>query len=794
MAVKAEMPPLKMSTDMLLGTTSAGAVVKSLGEHVIPVTPSDGSMMSEKYMHGMTHGKGAGDKLVPISATESMHDYIMRKNSDLSTSFGALDVNASRASVNLYFKNQAYHAIPLMTNLWNNMRFQALGFSDTKVEVWSHPLPKTAAVIEMELSGRNQAFTDLSVAITVILAMGFIPASFVVFLVHEKASSGKHQQLLAGVSPMMYWVASYAWDMINFFFPLVLCFVIFQVFQVAAFSGDNSIAIFLLLLLYGSCMIPLMYCIEPLFSVPSTAYVTLICTNIFTGFISVLSTTIMDLYETEVESLRQPNRILKALCPWLLPNYCLGRGLIDIATNHYINYAAAELRICPPFLNGCYTDPLTYKVVGKFLVALLIMTPLWLGLRLLLESDCSCRWLRSSKSINAPRMKVEDEAVHIEGKRVNEMTGNFQSKSGGSVDELVINNLSKSFIKRGCCKQEGGPVHAVRGICVGVPRGECFGLLGVNGAGKTTTMKMVTSDIHIGTGDILVGGWSVKTQRNRARSHLGYCPQFDALPDKLTVWETLALYARIRAIPQSKVKTAVGMMVKRMCLEAHQYKMCEHLSGGNKRKLSTALALIGEPDVVLLDEPSTGVDVGARRFLWDIVSNVRTAGHAVVLTSHSMEECEVLCTRLTIMVHGQFRCLGTPLQLKDKYGAGYTLSIKANVISDPNEEQPTAKIRDFMDEKMPNSTLAEESVGLLRYHLENNNNREGLLGSTFQIFEKAIAEGGVLHGAAIDYTMSQTSLEEVFLYFSQLAEDTQKDMDKVDKEEPAAPETRLSGL
>jgi len=150
-----------------------------------------------------------------------------------------------------------------------------------------------------------------------------------------------------------------------------------------------------------------------------------------------------------------------------------------------------------------------------------------------------------------------------------------------------------------------------------------------------------------------------------------------------------------------------------------------------------------------------------------------------------MEECEVLCTRLTVMVHGQFRCLGTPLQLKDKYGAGYTLSIKANVISDPNEEQPTAKIRDFMDEKMPNASLAEESVGLLRYHLEKNNSGEGLLASTFQIFEKAIAEGGVLHGAAIDYTMSQTSLEEVFLYFSQLAENTQSEVDKVDTEEPA---------
>jgi len=785
MEVNTELPPLKLSTDMLLGTTAAGTVVKSLSNHLIPVTPSDGNMVGKAYLHGLTHGKGSGDELYSIGVNQSMRKYLMQNTKDLSASFGAISIDSDANKATLFFKSQAFHAIPMMVNLWNNARLEALGLQGTKIEVWSHPLPKTAAVIEQELSGASQAFTDLSVAITVILAMGFIPASFIVYLVHERATNGKHQQLLAGVSPAIYWATSYAWDMINFLCPLALCFLIFQGFQLNAFSGANSAAVFLLLLAYGACMTPFMYCSEPLFSVPSTAYVTLICTNIFTGFISVLSTTVMDLYQNEVPSLKQPNKVLQTLAPWCLPNYCLGRGLIDIATNHYINYAASELRVCPSFLKSCYTDPLSFDVAGHFILSLFIMAPAWLTVRLFFEWDLGARSLRAhvSKIIDVPAENFEDDAVNSEAIRVNAMTEHFKGKSGGTVDQLVINKLSKTFIKRSCFRQKGGPMHAVRGISVGVPRGECFGLLGVNGAGKTTTMRMITSDTDIGTGDIFVGGWSVKTQRHRARSHLGYCPQFDALPDKLTVSETLALYARIRAIPQAKVAEAVGMIVKRMCLDAHQNKLCEHLSGGNKRKLSTALALIGEPDVVLLDEPSTGVDVGARRFLWDVISSVRIAGHAVVLTSHSMEECEVLCTRLTIMVHGQFRCLGTPLQLKDKYGAGYTLSIKANVTSSPNDEQPTAKIRAFMERMMSNATLAEESVGLMRYHLKNSS--EALLGQTFQIFEEATSEGGVLHGLASDYTMSQTSLEEVFLHFSQLAESSEIDKDKVDKE-PAA--------
>merc|ERR1740138_998459 len=174
-------------------------------------------------------------------------------------------------------------------------------------------------------------------------------------------------------------------------------------------------------------------------------------------------------------------------------------------------------------------------------------------------------------------------------------------------------------------------------------------------------------------------------------------------------------------------------MIKRMCLEAHQRTMCEHSSGGNKRKLSTAVSLIGEPDVVLLDEPSTGMDVGARRFLWDVIGDVRSNGHAVVLTSHSMEECEVLCTRLTIMVDGQFRCLGSPMQLKAKYGGGYTLTIKALISENPDA---CSQIKDFVAKSLPQGILAEESIGLLRYNLRlNKDNEEIPLGPIFANFE-----------------------------------------------------------
>jgi len=336
----------------------------------------------------------------------------------------------------------------------------------------------------------------------------------------------------------------------------------------------------------------------------------------------------------------------------------------------------------------------------------------------------------------------------------------------------------------------------VRGINVGVPAGECFGLLGVNGAGKTTTMKMITGDITIGGGDILVGGYSVQMNRDRARRHLGYCPQFDALPDKLTARETLALYARIRGIQGSQVEESVSTTIKRMCLEAHQHTTCERLSGGNKRKLSTAMALIGEPSVILLDEPSTGIDVGARRFLWEVLGDVRRSGHALVLSSHSMDECEVLCTRLTIMAHGQFRCLGSPMQLKTKYGGGYTLAVKAQSHTDKDNdtaaaatETSCAQIREFVKAQIPQAVLSEENVGLLRFRIGGNGDAVDALkqppassiqlGAIFSSFEEASRAGGCLSGCVSDYTLSQTSLEEVFLHFSRESDKKEQEIEAV---------------
>ena len=187
-------------------------------------------------------------------------------------------------------------------------------------------------------------------------------------------------------------------------------------------------------------------------------------------------------------------------------------------------------------------------------------------------------------------------------------------------------------------------------------------MLGVNGAGKSTTFKSLTRDITPTTGEISVQGYNIQKEFAEARNLIGYCPQHDAIFPTLTVEETIKFYALVKGIRTNKIRPVVEKAIRDLNLKDHRNKLAGTLSGGNKRKLSVAMALIGNPPIILLDEPSAGMDPEARRFMWQVVEKIsqRDKKSAVILTTHSMEEAEALSTKLGIMVRGGvFRCMGS---------------------------------------------------------------------------------------------------------------------------------------
>ena len=138
----------------------------------------------------------------------------------------------------------------------------------------------------------------------------------------------------------------------------------------------------------------------------------------------------------------------------------------------------------------------------------------------------------------------------------------------------------------------------------------------------------------------------------------------------------MTFYAKLRGIHPNDIARAVDWAIEKLSLQRFRHETAGTYSGGNKRKLCTAIAIIGAPKVIILDEPTAGMDPGTRRFLWDCILDMVKANHAVIFTSHSMEECEVLCSKLAIMVNGRLQCIGSPQHLKNKFGEGYTLTIR----------------------------------------------------------------------------------------------------------------------
>src|SRR6476646_5865254 len=208
-----------------------------------------------------------------------------------------------------------------------------------------------------------------------------------------------------------------------------------------------------------------------------------------------------------------------------------------------------------------------------------------------------------------------------------------------------------------------GDFEAVKGIDVEVQRGEAFGFLGPNGAGKSSTMRMIAAVSPISGGELRILGMDPATDGPAIRSRLGVCPQDDTLDVELNVFDNLYIYGRYFGIPKAEVRERAEELLEFVQLIEKRAAKVEDLSGGMKRRLTIARSLINRPDLLLLDEPTTGLDPQARHVLWDRLFRLKQQGVTLVLTTHYMDEAEQLCDRLVVMDRGRIAEEGSPLEL-----------------------------------------------------------------------------------------------------------------------------------
>ncbi|CBJ29591.1 conserved unknown protein [Ectocarpus siliculosus] len=637
--------PLVYMSDFLLqgagadeqGASRYGAIVLDNSSCLPTMTPRQRLGLEEdRYLHGLFQNHSTN-------------------HSDGSLAYGVL-INAS-----------AVHAAPIFVNLVNSAALQAVvadggdtegregvavggersnageektaaaaaaaATADTalpSITIRSSPLPRTRGE---ELA--RQTIDGFTTAIMVVISICFLPASYAIFVVKERAVKAKHQQIISGVGIAAYWSSTFVFDVVTYLIPCSVFLGLLYAFDIESYTTNESAsATALLFLLYGPAVAPFTYCISFFFKSASSAQNMVLFINFVTGLALMVTSFVLNL----VESTRDINASLKWIYR-LFPGFCLGDGL-------------AQLVLCKNGKTCVDVLSLGRDRVPKEL------TPFS---AIITGADIACLMASCVE---------DDEDVAAEARRVEEMEGVLRDGEGGG--EVILNNLRKVY------RTKQGPKVAVQGLSFSVARGDCFGFLGINGAGKSTTLGILSGDICPTRGKASIAGHDILTEQNQLRRYIGYCPQDDALLDLLTVEEHLLLYARIKGVNENRIGHVAGEKMQQMDLTSFRETKAFELSGGNKRKLSVAIAMIGDPRVVFLDEPSTGMDPIARRFMWDIISRMTTTDRecSVILTTHSMEEAESLCNNIGIMVNGRLRCLGSTQHLKHRFGSGFEADMK----------------------------------------------------------------------------------------------------------------------
>uniref|UniRef100_A0A671VQ68 ATP-binding cassette sub-family A member 2 n=1 Tax=Sparus aurata TaxID=8175 RepID=A0A671VQ68_SPAAU len=669
---------------------------------------------------------------------------------------------AVRRSAQVLYNNKGYHSMPTYLNVLNNAILRA-NLPSSKgnpaaygITLTNHPMNRTSASLSLDYLLQG---TDVVIAIFIIVAMSFVPASFVVFLVAEKSTKAKHLQFVSGCDPVIYWLANYIWDMLNYLVPATCCVIILFVFDLPAYtSPTNFPAVLSLFLLYGWSITPIMYPASFWFEVPSTAYVFLIVINLFIGITATVATFLLQLFEHD-KDLKKVNSYLKS-CFLIFPNYNLGHGLMEMAYNEYINEYYAKIGQFDKM-----KSPFEWDIVTRGLVAMTVEG--FVGF--LITILCQYNFLRKPPRVPVSCQPIDDDDVDVACERRRVLRGDADN------DMLKIENLTKVYKSR-----KMGRILAVDRLCLGVRPGECFGLLGVNGAGKTTTFKMLTGDECTTGGEAFINGNSILKDLLRVQQSIGYCPQFDALFDDLTAKEHLELYTRLRGIPWKDQERVVQWALEKLELSKYADKPAGTYSGGNKRKLSTAIALIGYPSLIFLDEPTTGMDPKARRFLWNLILDIIKTGRSVVLTSHSMEECEALCTRLGIMVNGRFKCLGSIQHLKNRFGDGYMITVRTKSSSNVKE------VVRFFNRNFPEAVLKERHHTKVQYQLKSERIS---LAQVFSKMEQVVEVLGIE-----DYSVSQTTLDNVFVNFAKKQSDNLEQQEALPPGDGQSPLQRILSL
>ena len=515
--------------------------------------------------------------------------------------------NSTFLNYNVLVNGSSLHGAGMYVNQVHQSFLQVMsGISTAKIVAHNYPLPQT-----YKQENQSAAIDAFVVSLFAMIAMCFIPASFAVFVVKEREVKAKHQQVISGVSIYAYWISTYLWDVVSYLPTALLIIAIMYAYGIDAYTeGPAASAIVVLVLLYGPATAAITYMISFLFVSHSTAQVAVMFFNFITGLCLMVVSFVL----TTIPSTAEDNLKLRYLFR-LFPSFCIGDGIAQLAL-------CTQGRDCPSIDRNGYNfenfqSPFSWDTAGGDIVFLAVESVVYFLIAVLIEYSLTfpslMAWLYRIEDPGITPSELAEDDVDVANERRRVTTG------GANHDIVKIDGLRKLYPANsraggvsinGLCfpPTKNNVKVAVQSLSFGIPRGECFGFLGINGAGKTTTLSILSGEFPPTAGNAFVDGFSITVDQSKIRRKIGYCPQFDALLELLTVREHLELYGRIKGFQGALLEDIVAKKLDQLDLKDFENKTAGSLSGGNKRKLSVAVATVGDPPIVFLDEPSTGMD------------------------------------------------------------------------------------------------------------------------------------------------------------------------------------------
>ncbi|KAI8824447.1 uncharacterized protein EV422DRAFT_520128 [Fimicolochytrium jonesii] len=623
-------------------------------------------------------------------------------------------------------------------------------------------------------------------------AFGYSAAGHAIALVLERQERIVHQLYVMGLPRAAYWAGTFLVDWSVFMIlPVVIIIFIFAL-PIANFGGAAFPIVFLGLMVGLPSALLFSYALSLVFTNIETAR------NVMSGIISPM--VLIPYLLVTLISNENTAKTLHYVFATVDPYYPVVGILYHVNMLSLINSVVPgmpALTVADYFAFDAVAFPTLLIALVQLGVASMVIYYLDFQKTRFTESSIK-PWnsadmdqLRAKREGRGPDAEADDEDVIKERRRVQDqlevlsasktVTDLETGDSSTDVDSVLVANVRKTYPAQKTRKWwEKSALETVRPAVDwsswGVSQGEVFGLLGPNGAGKTSTLSIAVGAIAPTHGNVYVQGRSIFARNSDAYKHIGFDPQFDALWPDLTPMEHLKLYGTLKGMQEDACLARIDTLLKVLDIEEFRTVHSGNLSGGNRRKLSFAIAISGEPDVLFLDEPSTGIDPSARRRLWDILLGTKDR-RATVLTTHSMEEADILSTKIGIQVAGRLRCFGTAQHLKSKFGEGYQLEVQTHGASAAAARSSASPAQNATDDAIvsvfPNAALVDHFATMRRYRVPvsdfaSNATAEQApkvsgLGGAFEALEELRA---TRTSNIKNYAFSQTTLDQVFIDFA----------------------------